>query len=69
METDAKLSDEAAYAVLAALESDTALSEYLDGTASPAAPTPTGGAAAHVEPAGAFLESIDVAGFRGIGPR
>ncbi len=69
VETDAKLSGEAAYAVLAALESDAALSEYLDGTASPAAPTPTGGATTHVEPAGAFLESIDVAGFRGIGPR
>ncbi|WP_268810429.1 hypothetical protein [Williamsia sp. Leaf354] len=40
VETDATLSEDAAYAVLAALDSGTALADYLDGTASPASPTP-----------------------------
>ena len=49
------------------MESDASLEAQLDGSASaPAAAG--GGAASTVEPAGAFLESITVRGFRGIGP-
>ena len=69
LDADVTLADESKYAVLAALESDIALAQHLDGTASPVAPASAADTSADVDPAGAFLESIDVAGFRGIGPR
>ncbi|NED63268.1 AAA family ATPase, partial [Streptomyces sp. SID10244] len=64
---DAELSDDAKYAVIAALESEQALAEQLGGGATthqrPEA------VAVEEEPAGAFLREIRVSGFRGIGPQ
>lgn len=68
---DANLSDDARLVVLAAMESDEDLSEVLgagatkttlvDSLTAPIEATP--------EPAGAYLTSISVQGFRGIGPK
>jgi len=66
LDADADLNENVKYLVLAAMDSDQALSDYLGGgTSAHQRPEPTEAAA---EPAGAFLRSITVAGFRGIGP-
>lgn len=68
-DADESLSEPARLAVLAALEDPAALSEALGD-----APRPhlvdalTAADEASKEPVGAYLESISVAGFRGIGP-
>ncbi|WP_308014403.1 MULTISPECIES: AAA family ATPase [unclassified Rhodococcus (in: high G+C Gram-positive bacteria)] len=67
IDADAELNDAAKYFVMAALESESALAELLQGTcAPPSRPEPGVDVA---EPVGAFLTSISVAGFRGIGPK
>lgn len=68
---DANLSDDARLVVLAAMESEEDLTQVLaaratkttlvDSLNAPTAPTP--------EPAGAYLTSVSVTGFRGIGPK
>lgn len=68
IDADDDLSDEAKYFVLAALEGPTALQELLDGISTPHVPEPSGSKLVE-EPVGAFLTSITVAGFRGIGPK
>ncbi|WP_245865647.1 AAA family ATPase [Rhodococcoides kyotonense] len=67
IDRDNELSDDAKYLVLAALDGTDALDEQLDGVA----PVPVRRAAGAVreQPVGAFLTSIAVAGFRGIGPK
>src|SRR5882757_4285614 len=62
------LPEQAQYVVLAAFEDEAAIAEALGGQAPPAKPsareiTPV------EEPVGAFLKSISVCGFRGIGSR
>ncbi|PRX50870.1 RecF/RecN/SMC family protein [Prauserella shujinwangii] len=65
------LSDDAKLIVLAALDSDEALASVLEGAlpgsggSPPATPEPSGAAPS---PSGAFVKSIRVRGFRGIGP-
>ncbi|WP_238419510.1 AAA family ATPase [Gordonia sp. 'Campus'] len=67
LDADDELSDEAKYVVIAALDSEDALSEQLGGGAvTHQRPDSTPEAQ---EPAGAFLREIRVAGFRGIGPQ
>ena len=68
IDADNELSDEAKYYVLAALEGPTALKELLDGVSTPHVPESSAGKTLE-EPVGAFLTSIGVAGFRGIGPK
>ncbi|MEH6796233.1 MAG: AAA family ATPase [Rhodococcus sp. (in: high G+C Gram-positive bacteria)] len=68
IDADAELSDEVKYYVLAALEGPTSLQELLDGISTPHVPEPSGSQLVE-EPVGAFLTSIGVAGFRGIGPK
>ncbi len=53
--------------LLAACESDATLERQLGGGSTPR-PKPTAAAAQLSEPAGAYLRSITVAGFRGVGP-
>jgi recombinational DNA repair ATPase RecF len=62
----ANLDDRAGQFVLAALEDDGALEGALAGEAAAAVEAP---AAAETEPVGAYLTSLSVEGFRGIGPR
>ena len=68
LDADSGLDEHAKYAVIAALESAEALREQIDGTAAPVE-RPSTDDAEIVEPLGAYLKSITVAGFRGIGPR
>ncbi|WP_032375347.1 AAA family ATPase [Rhodococcoides fascians] len=68
IDQDDNLSDDVKYLVLAALEGPTALRELLDGVATPHVPQPSNNQVVE-EPVGAFLTSIAVAGFRGIGPK
>jgi hypothetical protein len=64
------LSEPARLAVLAALEDPDVLPEALGGTASPQlADSLTSADEPPEEPVGAYLESITVSGFRGIGPK
>lgn len=65
---DPDLPEGAKYLVLAALDGDEALAEELDGVARPSAARETEVDPAP-EPVGAYLRSITVAGFRGVGPR
>jgi ABC-type lipoprotein export system ATPase subunit len=57
--------------VLAALEGASALTGYLDGSATPLRPELPAGAASTLarEPLGAYLKSVTVEGFRGVGPK
>jgi predicted ATPase len=57
--------------VLAALEGQEALARYIDDAAPPAKPKPTPDPEPDPtkEPPGAYLKSITVEGFRGVGPR
>lgn len=68
LDAESALDEHAKYAVIAALESAEALREQIDGTAAPVE-RPSTDDAEIVEPLGAYLKSITVAGFRGIGPR
>ncbi|WP_030169955.1 MULTISPECIES: AAA family ATPase [Actinomycetes] len=68
LDADAKLDEHVKYVVIAALDSDKALQEQIDGTAA-LVERPASEDAETVEPLGAYLKSITVAGFRGIGPR
>ena len=61
------LGDSAGDALLAACDSAAALERHLGGEPTPR-PTPTGTTAESSEPAGAYLKSITVTGFRGVGP-
>lgn len=73
LEADEASETDAQYVVLAALEGADALADMLDNPA----PAPTTEAEAPAdtdtdgsrEPSGAFLESVTVSGFRGIGPQ
>ena len=65
---DRDLPEEAKYLVLAALDGDAALAGALDGRYDAPQHTATDGAPA-AEPVGAYLRSITVAGFRGVGPQ
>lgn len=65
LDADADLNDDTKYLIIAALDSDEALAAQLDGDA--AAPERATSETQATEPAGAFLRSIRVAGFRGIG--
>ncbi|MBY6366557.1 AAA family ATPase [Rhodococcoides corynebacterioides] len=67
IDADTDLADAAKYLVMAALDGDDALTGLLDGTSMPQPRTPSDVETA--EPVGAFLTSISVAGFRGIGPK
>ena len=62
-----ELADPATALLLAACESDEILDRQLGGESTPR-PTPVGASADALEPAGAYLRSITVAGFRGVGP-
>lgn len=65
---DAGVSDEVQDIVLAACEGPDALSERLSGEAAPRATPAQDGTAGDAEPAGAYLRSVTVEGFRGVGP-
>ncbi|MCJ0893766.1 hypothetical protein [Rhodococcus sp. ARC_M5] len=67
IDADNELSDEVKYFVLAALEGWTSLQELLDGISTPHVPESSADRTVE-EPVDAFLTSIGVAGFRGIGP-
>lgn len=67
IDEDRHLADDAKYLVLAALEGDKALSDQLDGVTMLQARRAAHGEI-EADPVGAFLTSIAVAGFRGIGP-
>jgi hypothetical protein len=69
IDEDENLSEEAGLLVLAALDSDAALDTYLDGGGSPTLPRPDTIPESEPEPAGAYLVSVQVQGFRGIGER
>ena len=66
-EADPELTDDAKLAVLAAMESDSALASLLDGTGGALPQERTGAVEPASEPVGAFLKSITVTSFRGIG--
>ncbi|GAB90600.1 ATP-binding protein [Gordonia rhizosphera] len=66
LDADTELSDNAKYVVIAALDSEQALSEQLGGGTTTQQRPEAG--TVEEEPAGAFLREIRVAGFRGIGP-
>jgi ABC-type transport system involved in cytochrome bd biosynthesis fused ATPase/permease subunit len=67
-EADEAVADETVYLVAAALQGDQALAEQLGGDA-PTPVRPNADVAEDAEPLRAFLRSITVEGFRGIGPR
>ena len=69
IEADAKLDDEVGLLVLAAIEGDAELDGYLQsGTGTRATAAGSGGAESITPATGAFLRSVQVTGFRGIGP-
>lgn len=68
LERNNELSDNAKLVVYAAMEGDTELAEALEDTARAPLPRPVEITPA-TEPVGAFLKSISVRGFRGIGPQ
>src|SRR5206468_8536652 len=63
---ESPLSDQAADLLLASLDGDESLSAQLTGQAQPRSPAPA--VATSARPAGAYLRSLTVSGFRGIGP-
>lgn len=67
IDADNELADDAKYLVLAALEGTDHLSDQLDGVT--LLQTRRAAQATIEKPVGAFLTSIEVAGFRGIGPK
>jgi recombinational DNA repair ATPase RecF len=64
---DVPLPDEAAYLLLAALDGDLALAAQLDAVSGQRY-TPAQAVDTASEPVGAYLQSLTVSGFRGIGP-
>ncbi|TCK22775.1 AAA family ATPase [Pseudonocardia endophytica] len=64
---DGSTPDEVKYLVLAALDGDAALADAADGRYDCPEPAPAGKGSS-TEPVGAFLQSITVSGFRGVGP-
>ena len=68
LDQDTSVSDDAKYVAWAAMEGDAELAEALDSPV-PAAMPHREVADRIVEPVGAFLKSISVRGFRGIGPK
>ncbi|WP_020112763.1 AAA family ATPase [Rhodococcus sp. 114MFTsu3.1] len=68
IDADQDLADEAKYLVLAALEGIAELDDQLDGVTLLQARRAAHGMTKE-DPVGAFLTSIEVAGFRGIGPK
>ncbi|HEY9392060.1 MAG TPA: AAA family ATPase, partial [Mycobacteriales bacterium] len=66
-EADPELTDDATLLVLAAMEGDSTLASLLDGTGGVLPEERTGTGEPATEPVGAFLRSITVSGFRGIG--
>ena len=64
----APLAEEPAALLLAACESEASLTSQLDGAALPDASAPGETVLAAAEPAGAYIRSITVTGFRGVGP-
>ncbi len=67
-DADPSMSEDAKLLILGALDGDELLAEVIRGEASPIErPTPAESAPAR-EPAGAYLQSITVSGFRGVGP-
>ncbi|MCZ4278833.1 AAA family ATPase [Rhodococcoides yunnanense] len=67
IDADKELADDAKYLVLAALEGADQLNDQLDGVT--LIQTRRAAQALVEEPVGAFLTSVEVAGFRGIGPK
>lgn len=67
-DADESLSESARLAVLAALEDPDVLSEALGGAASADVSDSLTAADEPEHPVGAYLDSIAVSGFRGIGP-
>lgn len=68
LEQDTKLADDAKYVIFAAMEGDSEFADALDGATSAVLPQAVE-VAPGAEPVGAFLKSISVRGFRGIGPK
>jgi DNA repair exonuclease SbcCD ATPase subunit len=68
LERDHALSDDAKYVVCAAMDGDAELTDMLDGTVPTTTLPQVVEVAPVAEPVGAFLKSISVRGFRGIGP-
>lgn len=68
-EDDPDLPDQCKYLIVAALESDEALASVLEADDAGASPTKPDTSEVALELVGAYLSSIEVAGFRGIGPR
>ena len=66
---DPKPDDERDMLVLAALDGPEALNGYLDSHAEPSRPEPLPEAEKNREPLGAYLKTITVEGFRGIGQK
>jgi recombinational DNA repair ATPase RecF len=64
----APLAEVPAALLLAACESEASLTSQLDGAALPDASAPGETVLAAAEPAGAYLRSVRVTGFRGVGP-
>ena len=64
----APLAEEPAALLLAACESEASLTSQLDAAALPDASAPGETVLAAAEPAGAYLRSLTVTGFRGVGP-
>jgi predicted ATPase len=67
-DADPTLSEQAKFLILAALDSDAMLAETLSGDATPAVDSDQS-AEPEAEPVGAFLRSIEVTSFRGIGQK
>jgi hypothetical protein len=67
LEADSQIPDDAAVCVIAACEGREALEGVLGGGATASATTAAG--VVPFEPLGAYLSSVTVEGFRGIGPR
>ena len=72
VDDDGQLLEEVGLLILASLESDAALDEYLAGNASPSEAVLRSAGSKNMGdpgPAGAFLKCLEVEGFRGIGDR
>ena len=67
-DSDPTLSEEAKLLILGALESDDMFAEVLRGEAGPIERPDKTNETSRGEPVGAYLRSITVSGFRGIGP-
>lgn len=68
IEADTSLDDEVGLLIYAALEGDRELDDHLETGAGSHRPAPPAGASPDRPATGAFLRSVSVTGFRGIGP-